>query len=275
MEAPVLPPAPDTVPALVANATELSNKELSAHLTTNASVSASASKPSGWLPSFQLAHSFNFLSQAFSSAKSSSLLNFSLEGGQYSATAPLQWSLSNSWQNWMTTADIQVVPVQAADLVAQAENKVWDDLYAEQCLLSGDRENTSDRTETPAYRITLRDQTLGYVADQEHAQLLAQHLRRLVRQAAFDAETVAPQMIPSDLADSAADEPLANELNVTANGYPLFSIDESMAEAIGYSKEWAAVAWANNLRVALEAEPLSVGAAHSGLKNLAASDIAL
>jgi rare lipoprotein A (peptidoglycan hydrolase) len=273
MEAPVLPPAPDAAPALVAGSNDQTAPSLPAHLTPD----ASDSKSLGWLPSFPLTHAFSFLSQAFSSAKSSSLLNFSLKGEQYSAAAPLQWSLSDRWQSLLTSADteadIQVIPVQASDPIAQAENKVWADLYAEQCLPQAQRE----LKEVPAYRITLLGKTLGYVADEAHAQLLAQHLRRLLRQAAFDAETVAPQMIPSD---SAADEPLNNELKgaelkVAANGYPLFSIDESMAEAIGYSKEWAAVAWANNLRVALEAEPLSIGAAHSGLKNLAASDIAL
>ncbi|MEL6815961.1 MAG: septal ring lytic transglycosylase RlpA family protein, partial [Cyanobacteria bacterium J06598_3] len=55
----------------------------------------------------------------------------------------------------------------------------------------------------------------------------------------------------------------------------LFSIDASMAEDVGYSKEWAAVAWANNLRLALEAEPLSMGEAQMGLKNMEPSEISI
>jgi rare lipoprotein A (peptidoglycan hydrolase) len=293
MEAPVLPPAPDPVPALVANATANATEvPLPAQLTPHASDSDSAAKPLGWLPSFQLTHSFNFLSQAVSSAKSSSLLNFSLEeDGQYSATAPLQWSLSNSWQSWLASAglqsshiqasDIQVVPVQASDSVAQAENKDWAAPYAEQCLPQSLPQAKRELNAMPAYRISLLGKTLGYVADEKHAQLLAQHLRRLLRQAAFDGDAIAPLTIPDPTTDKPTDKPTDNpidseaELKIAANGQPLFSVDESMAEAMGYSKEWAAVAWANNLRVALEAEPLSVGAAHSGLKNLTASDIAL
>jgi rare lipoprotein A (peptidoglycan hydrolase) len=297
MEAPVLPPAPDPVPALVANATANATEiPLPAQLTPHASDSDSAAKPLGWLPSFQLAHSFNFWAQAVSSAKSSSLLNFSLEeAGQYSAAAPVQWSLSNSWQSWLASAglqssniqasDIQVVPIPASDSVAQAENKDWAAPYAKQCLPQSLPQSKRELNAMPAYRISLLGKTLGYVADEKHAQLLAQHLRRLLRQAAFDVDAIAPLTISDptadNSADNSADKPADNpldseaELKVAANGQSLFSIDESMAEAIGYSKEWAAVAWANNLRIALEAEPLSVGAAHSGLKNLTPSDITL
>ncbi|MEO0770257.1 MAG: septal ring lytic transglycosylase RlpA family protein, partial [Cyanobacteria bacterium J06649_4] len=55
----------------------------------------------------------------------------------------------------------------------------------------------------------------------------------------------------------------------------LFAIDDAMAKDLGYSKQWAAVAWANNLRSALDAEPLRVGDAHQSFLNLQASKISM
>ncbi len=313
MEAPVLPPSQQNVPAVVANSTNFlakppveaaaesgapslgpagvptSNLPLSPLSSIQPNPSASVAEPLSWLSSSQLAHSFRFLSQAFRSAQSDSVLTGLLSNrvlsfsssSRYSAVLPFQSVLSNNRQSW-TTANVQVNPVAAADPIAQDESKAWTEPYAEQCLPKGPSLIKRELNRGAAYRIGLGGKTLGYVADKDRAQLLAQHLQRLVRQGSFEAETVAPQLILKDSATAVLQtnepqthKPQAPSIKVAADGYPLFAIEASMAEDVGYSKEWAAVAWANNLRVALDAEPLSVGAAHSGLKNLAASEISM
>jgi len=89
-------------------------------------------------------------------------------------------------------------------------------------------------------------------------------------------EAIAPRSIePLHEINREINHEINREITVAANGHDLISIDDTMAEEIGYSPEWAAVAWANNLRMALKAEPLHVGDLHSGLKNLADSSITM
>ncbi|NJN00017.1 MAG: septal ring lytic transglycosylase RlpA family protein [Phormidesmis sp. RL_2_1] len=202
--------------------------------------------------------SFTFFSQAFQTAQIGNIF----ARAQPSAAVPIQWARSNHWQSWAAAADIEVTPVQTMPQMSHLEhqNRVVPLLH--QCL---SQVQTERQLAPRRYRLSLKNKTLGYVANEARADLLAQQLRRLIRRAAFTAETIQPSPTQAGAVDS--------DFIVTANNQPLFVIDDAMAEAVGYSKEWAAVAWANNLRLALDNEPLSVGEAQMALENLQPSTI--
>lgn len=283
MDAPPLPPSSHDVqsnlPSVVANASAVSTSLPSALMpsdpvaavawgTTTGRKSAersgleSLSKPDHWLASSHLMRSFGFVGQAFRVAQVSSVLGLAQPG----STVPLHWARSQNWKSWGAIADIQVTLVNVSAQQAKAENSPWAAPLIEPCLPAAKRDLQS---EDLRYRLSFKHKTLGYVADKDRAFLLAQQLQRLIRQADFEADAIAPTR---SLTQATED---ANDFLVTAGDQPLFSIDEAMAEDIGYSKEWAAVAWANNLRIALETEPLSVGDAQMTLQNLQPSTLEL
>ncbi|MFK8182249.1 MAG: septal ring lytic transglycosylase RlpA family protein [Phormidesmis sp.] len=231
----------------------------------------------GWLPSTKLAHSFGFMSRAFRSAKLDSALRFS----QFSATVPIQWARSNDWKSWAKTADVQVTPVTTNAQATPTEknnpsgNAAWAAPFVAQCLVSDERNLSAASPESPLYQLSLKETTLGYVADRDQAYLLAQQLERLIHKAEFEAEKIAPQTVGNAASGHALGGNEASTFRITAADRTLFSIDASMAEAVGYSREWAAIAWANNLRTALDAEPLNVGETQTALKQMAPSGITL
>lgn len=226
------------------------------------------SNPSGFLESFQLTKSFRFVGQTFRDAKLGGVIG----RPQYSTAVPINWARGNDWSSRAKTADIQVTLVDATSQVATMENNAWAASMAAQCTPNDDR-HLQDGSR---YRLSMGEKVLGYVADEDRAYLLAKQLQRLVHQADFEADEIAPypakdSFIPATFRKR-ADKP---EWSVGSAKRPLFAIDESMSEDVGYSKEWAAVAWANNLRLALDSEPLSMGEAQMGLKNMEPSDIAI
>ena len=247
---------------------------------------ADATRPLGWLPSTQLTHSFGFMSRAFRSAKLENAIRFS----RLSATVPIQWARSNDWKSWAKTAQIKVTAVDTHQSQAAA-TEAWSVPFS-QCLVGESRQVV----ETSIYRLSLKETTLGYVADRDHAYAIAQQLERLIHQADFEANEIVPQRLSTRLSTRSstlnavkinAGEMEVGEMKrkearaepemfgISAAERTLFSIRESMAEAVGYSKEWAAVAWANNLRVALDAEPLSAGDTQMTLERMVPSNITL
>lgn len=215
-----------------------------------------------WPASSHLMRSFGFVGQAFKVAQAGSVLGLA----QSSSTVPLHWARSQNWKSWGAIADIQVTLVKVSAQQAKAENAPWAAPLIEPCLPAAQRDLQAGALR---YRLSFKHKTLGYVADKDRAFLLAQQIQRLIRQADFESEAIAPSRSLSQPTED------SNDFLVTAGDQPLFSIDEAMAEDIGYSKEWAAVAWANNLRIALEADPLSVGDAQMTLQNLQPSALDL
>lgn len=212
-----------------------------------------------WLSSSQLARSFDFVGKAFKTA-----LVGNVSGPQRSTTVPVRWARSADWKRWAAPADIEVSLVIATPQAATEENESWSVPFAPQCLPEARRRLKS----SPRYRISLKDKTLGYVADKDKAYALAQQLKRLIRQSSLEGEEISFRRIPSQ---GTAEDHLPVNWAVAAEQL-LFYVDESMAAAVGYSKEWAAIAWANNLRIALDAEPLDPGEAQMTMQNLQASD---
>ncbi|MEL6901849.1 MAG: septal ring lytic transglycosylase RlpA family protein [Cyanobacteria bacterium J06606_4] len=220
---------------------------------------------SEFLMSSQFGRSFNFLGQAWQSVSAGRLIGRSLYKAAYSATVPIQWIQQDQWKSQAIAADIQVRLVNATDTVAQVENGLWASAFSTQCLQDAERSLQSK----PLYKISLGERSLGYVADEQQAFRLAQQLKRLIRQASFD-PTQLSAYPNRDVALGAADD-----LMVGTPSQSLFAVNDAMAEDLGYSKEWAAVAWANNLRSALAAEPLKVGDALMSLQNLQPSKISM
>lgn len=216
---------------------------------------------SSFLSSSQLIRSFDIVGQFLRSARSATGIVQPL----YSEAIPIQWKATDTWRGQALAAAIEVAQVEATPQIAQLENNYWSATYTKQCLQGVQRTLTAGNR----FRISLGEKTLGYVANEDRAYALAQQLGMMIRQTAFS---------PSDITPFLNDNPAFGEigtLSVGASSQASFAIDVALAEELGYSKEWAAVAWANNLRSALDEEPLSVGDAHMGLQDFQPSEISM
>ena len=235
----------------------------SALMVSVAGVGKTSAMPAGFLSSAGMARSFSFVGQAWRSARFHSVISSAFNRPAYSATVPIEWAADKRWNGKVLAADIQVSRVEATAQVAQMENNVWAAAVARQCMPNARRQ----LKEGVRYKVSLGDKTLGYVADEKRAYLMAQQLKRLIRQASFDPNAIAAYPIIED----------SNILNaknfVGTPDQALFSVDDAMSNAVGYSSEWAAVSWANNLRLALDAAPLKTGDMLMGLGNLEKSKI--
>lgn len=216
---------------------------------------------SSFLPSSQLTRSFNVVGQFLRSARSATGIVPPL----YSEAIPIQWEAADTWRGKALASAIEVAQTEVTPQIAQLENNYWSAIYTEQCLQGVQRSLTAGTR----FKISLGERTLGYVASEDRAYALAQQLSMMLRQTAFS---------PSDITPFVNDSPAFGEvgaLSVGASSQASFAVDAALAEELGYSKEWAAVAWANNLRSALDEEPLSVGDAHMGLQDFQPSEISM
>ncbi|MEL6262212.1 MAG: septal ring lytic transglycosylase RlpA family protein [Cyanobacteria bacterium J06631_12] len=258
-----LPSGATTQPAAYAIGPSL--KPLPPALMASISGLKRAPTPPAFLLSSQFGRSFGFLGQAWRSVNSGRLMGQSLYQAAYSATVPIQLAKRDHWKSQVIATDIQVKLVNATDRVAQVENGLWSSAFSKQCLQDAGRSLQAK----PLYKVSLGERSLGYVADEQRAYLLAQQLKRLIRQASFD-PTQLSAYPNRDISLGSADD-----LMVGTPDRSLFAIDDAMADDLGYSKEWAAVAWANNLRSALAVDPLKAGDALMSLQNLQPSKIAM
>ncbi|MGD1867588.1 MAG: septal ring lytic transglycosylase RlpA family protein [Phormidesmis sp.] len=285
--APALPPSQDTLPAFVSSADYLPQEtDLDVVSLPAKSVQLSSVRPflpnlpsglihsiagieaigekalslsTGFVSVSGLSHSFNFVGQAFRTARIGSITGQTL----YSSTLPVQWVSEDSWQGQTLAADIKVKRVDVIAGTAQLENNVWSADFIEQCMPGADRQ----LQDGVRYKISIGDRTLGYVADENRAYLLSQQLKRLIGQASFKPDAIA-------LYPLSEDNTLRNASAIVGTpDQPMFAINDAMSTAVGYSPDWAAVSWANNLRLALGAAPLQPGDALMGLKGLEDSQI--
>lgn len=290
MDAPVLPPSQDNIPAIVTSATEPAQPPFIPALLGSASVwqvvysnqvsayplqggshgllapttapldlGEISTSASFWTWP-QLANSFGFVERTLRATQIDSA-----KRDQSSAAVLIGRSPRDSWQSSTAAAEINVKRVDLTPEQVAAENGTWAEAFREKCLAYGQSEPAAG----PLYQISLREQTLGYVAGEGRAYLLAEQLKRLLRQDSFEPEAIAPAPTAPDT-DSASPG-----LMVSADGRELFAITPSMTESVGYGPEWAAISWANNLRVALAAEPLGATEAQLSLKGLRASEASL
>lgn len=286
MDAPVLPPSQDNIPAIVTSATESAQPPFIPTLLRPASVwqtvrgiqvSAYSPQSSPLAPtataldldeisastSFwawpRLAHSFNFVERTLQATQ--------IDGAkpdQNNSAVLMARSPRDNWRSSTAAAEVKVKRVNLTAEQVAAEDGTWAEAFREKCLAY----RQSEPAAGPLYQISLREQTLGYVAGEGRAYLLAEQLKRLLRQDSFEPEAIAPSPIDPY---AGPDNSAAPSLMVSADGRELFAITPSMTESTGYSPEWTAISWANNLRVALAVEPLSPTEAQLSLKGLRAS----
>ncbi|MEO0808797.1 MAG: septal ring lytic transglycosylase RlpA family protein [Cyanobacteria bacterium J06643_4] len=216
---------------------------------------------SSFLSSSQLAHSFDIVGQFLRSARAASGIVQPL----YSEAIPIYWETTDTWRGKALASAVEVSQVEVTPQIAQLENNYWSAVYTEQCLQGAQRTLAAGNR----FKISLGDKTLGYVASEDRAYALAQQLSMMIRQAAFSPSSITPFL---------NNNPAFGEmgaLSVGSSSQASFAIDAALAEELGYSREWAAVAWANNLRSALDEAPLSVGDAHMGLQDFQPSDMSM
>ncbi len=304
MDAPVLPPSQENIPAIVTSATEPAQPPLIPALLGSASVwqavhgtqarahtfphssqnsssqnsslsivtpfdLAQISVPAGFWAWPQLTNSFSFVERTLRAAQindAQSDPDSAAVPPERSQLGPQQDEQPDNGQTFATVSEVKVKRVTPTAEMVAAENAGWADAFTAGCL----PHSKGTLQAGPLYQISLRKQTLGYVAGEGHAYLLAEQLKRALRQASFAPEAIAPSST-----QPYADSPEAPSLMVSADGRQLFAINSSMAEAIGYTPEWAAIIWANNLRVALATKPLSPVEAQRSLKGLQTSEASL
>lgn len=290
MDAPVLPPSQDNIPAIVTSATEPAQPPFIPALLSPASVwqtvhstQVSAHSPQSSLPaptatsltldkistsaSFwawpRLARSFNFVERTLRAAQIDSA-----KRDQNGVAVLVERSQPDTWQSSTAAAEIRVKRVDLTPEQIAAENATWAEDFREKCLAY----DSDGPSAGPLYQISLREHTLGYVAGEGRAYLLAEQLKRLLRQDSFEPEAIAPSPTePYTDPDNSASPSLV----VSADDRELFAINPSMTASTGHGPEWAAISWANNLRVALAVEPLSPTEAQLALKGLRASEASL
>ncbi|MEL6939719.1 MAG: septal ring lytic transglycosylase RlpA family protein [Cyanobacteria bacterium J06598_1] len=228
-----------------------------------ANVGKESSMAAGFLSPVSMVRSFGFVGQAWRSAHLGHTVRALTGKPLYSATVPIRWTADKQWEGKALAADIRVKRINATAQVAQIENNVWSAALIDQCMPNADRR----LQDGVRYRVSIGDKTLGYVADEKRAYLLAQQLKRLVSQASFDPSAIAAYPITEDT-------PIQNATGyVGTPGQPMFSVEDSMSQSVGYSPDWAALSWANNLRLALGVAPLKTDEALMGLNNLEDSKI--
>jgi rare lipoprotein A (peptidoglycan hydrolase) len=129
-------------------------------------------------------------------------------------------------------------------------------LQAKPSLLSNRHITRSHRTH---FQIWFKGHLIGAVSTQKQANDITEKLRNLLNRPTLDANDLRPVL----KADQAFIY-LGNEL--------LLPVTPTMAQSLGYSPEWIALAWSNNLRQALQAAPLDMATVQMEVKGLAESD---
>jgi rare lipoprotein A len=118
------------------------------------------------------------------------------------------------------------------------------------------RKHRSVSSKQTIYQIRVNGQAAIEVPALAEAEAIAQRLRRALQNRQFDPSTLEPTII-NGLPSGRADQDL------------LFSVSQALAQALNQNAELIAIAWINNLRLALDAESLSFVESQTRLYNLA------
>jgi len=95
------------------------------------------------------------------------------------------------------------------------------------------------------YQVWVQNQLVLALAEQTAAEAVVQRLRQLIKTPGFDADALVPQWVDGDPA-------------ITAGQQVLLKIDPMMEQSFHHNADLMAIDWTNNLRRALNAEPLSL-----------------
>lgn len=161
-----------------------------------------------------------------------------IEGAAVAVTVPVQWTAEPSLGHWAAIADVHVLPAredQLSPLVAG--------LAA--CTVSPPVVTDASQVSKLRHQLFLQTDHIADFASPEQAEAMAQQLRRW-HQAGLAGEAIVPLLGSGRPA-------------IQINDDVVMPVTPDMAEALGHSPEWVAVAVANNLRRALGAAELDAG----------------
>lgn len=116
----------------------------------------------------------------------------------------------------------------------------------------------SDADQLQGYEVRVNDRPVAEMPTEATATGFADRLETILSNPAFDPTTIQPATVNNLPGGKAGQE-------------VLFSVEKPVAEALKRNGEVVAIAWVNNLRTALNAEPLSLTDAQSRLHTLAAT----
>lgn len=111
-------------------------------------------------------------------------------------------------------------------------------------------------------RVYVKDRLVAEFPTVAQAEQFAERIETLLADDSFEPDqlTVASRSISDE---ESAEESKAREFGIWVENNALVSIDPSLAQFLGQEADWVAIAWTNNLRVALGAKPLSLGEAQA------------
>lgn len=150
---------------------------------------------------------------------------------------------------------VTVVPVNRSSHDSAKNNQWAQYAWLQRCGWLR-RKRRSVRSKQIIYQIRINDQVVIEVLALTEAEIIAQRLRQTLRHHQFDPSTLEPAII-NGLPSGKADQDL------------LFLVSTTLSQRLNQNAELIAIAWINNLRIALDAEPLSLVEAQSRLYNLA------
>ncbi len=127
-----------------------------------------------------------------------------------------------------------------------------------QCLRIQRRETVRATSAQPVFQVRVKRQLVAELPTQAEADVLAAQLVELFKDPDFKPTELQPALIDSQPAGRAGET-------------VLFSIDQRLEEALDRSAELIAIDWINNLRLALEVEPLDVAQAQIQMHQLTAT----
>ncbi len=163
---------------------------------------------------------------------------------------PVQLPTEPALETWAAIADVRVVPATEDRLSPTVAS-----LMA--CTVSEAPLPDPAQTNAARYQVWLQDQHIADFESLDQAEAVAQQIRQW-HQVGLNGEEILPVL--------EGRRPL-----VRINDDTVLPITQSMAESLGHSPEWVAVAIANNLRQALNIARLDAGAVQMAFDQLAPS----
>jgi rare lipoprotein A (peptidoglycan hydrolase) len=165
--------------------------------------------------------------------------------------------------SWNAVAHVHALPASAMTSDATLSNPLLaqcTDLPALQVSAAPLRNHYRGKPHQSAhaqahFQIWFKGHLIGAVRTQKQADEITETLRSLLDR---------PNLTPTTL------QPVlkANQASIYLNHELLLTITPEMAESLGYAPEWIALAWSNNLRQALKAEPIDIATVQMAVKGL-------
>lgn len=132
---------------------------------------------------------------------------------------------------------------------SQQRERFW------RCSWRPNSTHTRTSSQQKVFQVWVKDHLIAELPTSDQAAALAERLREFSQKSDLQASQLQPALVDGMAVGKAGDD-------------LLFSIDEKLATELNRSSELLAVEWINNLRVALDAEPLTLVEAQSRMYSL-------